>query len=131
MTLSNSAAGSTPISYQWVFDGTPIMDATNAYFAIPSATETNVGLYSEIISNPYGSITNGPLALWLDTIRLLPVALLYGPLGSNCLVQTTTNLTPPVPWTSLTNVTIQTIPQLILDPAILTNSNEMFQFTPQ
>jgi hypothetical protein len=40
-----------PLHYQWQLNGTPIPDATNASYTIDSASETNAGSYTVVLSN--------------------------------------------------------------------------------
>jgi len=55
LSLSVQATGSTPLSYQWSFNGSPISDATNQTFQIAAVQTNNAGVYSVIVSNPVGS----------------------------------------------------------------------------
>jgi hypothetical protein len=64
------AGGLTPLSYQWMFNGADIPGATAASFTIPSASPTNAGGYSVIISNSLGSTNSRTATLTV----LLPVA---------------------------------------------------------
>jgi len=57
-TLSVTAAGSPPLSYQWTFKGTNIDGATNSSFVVVSATPANAGDYKVTISDAGGSITS-------------------------------------------------------------------------
>ena len=49
--LSISASGIGPIDYQWYFDGTAIIDATNSELIITNIQPANVGMYYVLISN--------------------------------------------------------------------------------
>ena len=60
-----SATGTSPLSYQWSFDGSPIGGATNALFVISGFRPTNAGVYSAVITNTGGSVTSSPVALSL------------------------------------------------------------------
>lgn len=54
--LRARAAGSPPLSFQWQFNGTNIIGATNANLAIMNPSATNAGLYRVIVSNDLGSV---------------------------------------------------------------------------
>jgi hypothetical protein len=55
LSLSVQATGSTPMSYQWSFNGSPISDATNQTFQIAAVQTNDAGVYSVTVSNPAGS----------------------------------------------------------------------------
>ena len=70
-TLHVLAAGTAPLAYQWYFNtNTSLQDATNAILTIANAQTTNAGMYSVVVTNPYGSVTSGVAALTVN----LPVA---------------------------------------------------------
>jgi len=52
------AQGSMPLSYQWRFNGQPIVGATNSSFAIASLVTTNTGSYTLVVANSSGSVTS-------------------------------------------------------------------------
>jgi len=49
--------------YQWQFNGTNILNATKATYAIPSVTTNNAGFFSVIATNSAGSVTSSNAAL--------------------------------------------------------------------
>ena len=96
------ATGSSPLSYQWTFEGVPLAAATNATLFVTNPQSANEGVYSVIVSNAAGSITSAPALL-----RVLPAApvILAGPdastvpAGSNATFSVTaTGSTPLVFW---------------------------------
>ncbi|MEK7678479.1 MAG: hypothetical protein AAB676_21845, partial [Verrucomicrobiota bacterium] len=65
------AGGSKPLFYWWGFEGARIAGATNAILALDNVTKSQVGGYSVLISNAFGSVTSAtaslslvPLAAW-------------------------------------------------------------------
>ncbi|MSU50152.1 MAG: hypothetical protein EXS37_13890 [Opitutus sp.] len=54
-TLTVTATGTAPLTYQWRKDGTPIGGAVGASYTIPAITAGETGTYSVIVSNAYGS----------------------------------------------------------------------------
>lgn len=74
-------SGSGAMSFQWLKDGQPIMDATNAALVLQSVSAGDVGSYSVSVSNQLGTTTSPAAALSLTRLaewngsRLLPVAL--------------------------------------------------------
>jgi hypothetical protein len=61
--LTVTASGSLSFSYQWLKDGAPLPNATNASFApaLPLAA-TDAGNYAVVVSNAAGSVTSAPPA---------------------------------------------------------------------
>jgi hypothetical protein len=63
VTLSVTAIGFLPLSYQWSFDGTNLAGATNASLPLANASITNAGSYLVVITNLYGSVTSSVATL--------------------------------------------------------------------
>jgi len=55
VTLTVSAAGTTPFTYQWSKDGVAIAGATSAAYVIPSAATSHAGVYTVVVKNAYGT----------------------------------------------------------------------------
>jgi hypothetical protein len=67
-TFSVAANGSSPISYQWSKNGTPISGAVNASYTTPATSVTdNDSTFSVSITNPAGSVTSVAVRLLLNT----------------------------------------------------------------
>ena len=56
-TFQFTAAGDSPIAYQWRFNGAGIAGATSQSFTIANALTANAGSYDAVASNPYGAAT--------------------------------------------------------------------------
>lgn len=65
VTFSVTANGSSPLYYQWRFNGTNIANATNNNFTIAEATQSSLGAYSCVISNVAGTETSSSAMLYL------------------------------------------------------------------
>jgi hypothetical protein len=59
-TLSVGAWGTGPLTYQWFDNGTAINGATNQELILTGIQFSNAGLYSVVVSNTYGNVTNTP-----------------------------------------------------------------------
>ena len=58
LTLSGVATGVPAPTFQWLRNGTPISGATNRLLTFTDLERTNVGHYSLVVSNAYGSVTS-------------------------------------------------------------------------
>lgn len=66
-TFTVGASGTAPLAYQWRLNTTTnIFGATNFSFTITNAQATNVGNYTVVITNNFGSITSSPAALTVN-----------------------------------------------------------------
>ncbi len=63
--FSVSASGTTPISFQWTFNGTNIPNATSDTLSITNITPANLGAYAVIVTNDYGSVTSSNANLYM------------------------------------------------------------------
>jgi Concanavalin A-like lectin/glucanases superfamily len=58
VVLSVVASGAGPFSYQWSFNGTNILGATNAMLTLTNLHPNQSGSYAATITTPYGTITS-------------------------------------------------------------------------
>ena len=85
------SAGRLPLFYQWQFDGTNLVNATNATLALTNLTSSQMGVYDVLVSNSLGSATssNALLTVLLATPALITFDDLTGsglvPVGYNSL----------------------------------------------
>jgi endonuclease/exonuclease/phosphatase family metal-dependent hydrolase len=63
VTFTVVASGTTPFSYQWLFNGTNISGANAYVFTINNVQPTNAGNYSVLVTNIAGSITSSNAVL--------------------------------------------------------------------
>jgi sugar lactone lactonase YvrE len=69
-TFTVTATGSTPLSYQWLFNGNGLTGATLSSYTHANAQQTDASSYSVIVTNAYGMVTS---ALATLTVILPPV----------------------------------------------------------
>jgi endonuclease/exonuclease/phosphatase family metal-dependent hydrolase len=81
-TFSVIATGTSPLNYQWLFNGTNIFSATNSLFTLASAQLTNAGNYSVTVTNIAGSVTSSVALL---NVSNAPPAILLQPQNQNVL----------------------------------------------
>ena len=73
VTFSVSASGSPPLFYQWRMNGTNLAHATNDTLVISNVQASQVGGYTVVVTNHYGSTTSDVVMLTLTA----PVILLH------------------------------------------------------
>ena len=87
-----SATGIPNPNYQWLFNGSPISNATNATYTIASAGRTNGGNYSVVVTNSSGTVTSSVAQLtYLDT----------APVAQTMTVSRTAGLMLIIAWSSV------------------------------
>jgi hypothetical protein len=52
------SGGSTPFTYQWNFNGSPLAGATSSSLVVPAAQPAQAGGYNVVVANPGGSVTS-------------------------------------------------------------------------
>lgn len=70
-TLSVSALGTAPMSYQWQKNGSPITGATASTYAIVGAALADSGAYTVVIANPAGETTSQAAAVTVKGIAAI------------------------------------------------------------
>jgi alpha-tubulin suppressor-like RCC1 family protein len=66
-TMTVGALGTAPMSYQWSFGGTAIVNATNSTLTVSNAQSSDEGYYQVTLANDVGTTTSLPIIL-----RVLP-----------------------------------------------------------
>lgn len=64
-SLSVSATGTPPLSYQWMRNGTNIPSATTTNYIISSLTLAKAGIYTVSVTNASGSVTSSPAGVYM------------------------------------------------------------------
>ena len=64
--FSVGASGTTPLYYQWRFDGTNIASATNTSYTVLNAQAANIGNYSVVVSNLAAAVTSSNAVLTVE-----------------------------------------------------------------
>jgi len=62
-TITVTATGTAPLSYQWKLHGVNIPGATSATLTLANITPANAGSYTVVVSNLEGSATSNPVTL--------------------------------------------------------------------
>jgi hypothetical protein len=66
------ASGTLPLSYQWFANGSILPGATASTLTFPSVTPPELGTYSVIVTNSFGSITSSIANLFLSPYLDMP-----------------------------------------------------------
>ena len=126
-TFSVSAGGDAPLTYQWLFNGTQRVGATNVSLTLTNLQSTNAGNYTVIVTNAFGSSTSSVAALTVMVPLILNFTnghigqgyvsnrfyfTLTGPAGSNAVISASTNLQT---WTPLLTNTLGSGTMLFTD----------------
>jgi len=75
-SFTAAAGGTSPLKYQWIFNATNLVGATNAALIITNAQPNQSGNYSLLVSNAYGSTNSVTVTLTINlTLPLLPFPL--------------------------------------------------------
>jgi hypothetical protein len=110
------------LNYQWYFNGVPIDVATNATLDFTSIQPTNAGLYSVVVSSPYGTITNAAYQVIVNpanvSLGFYPGLTITGVEGYSYIIQSSTNLENTNGWLTLTNLTLTQPVQLWIDTTV-------------
>jgi len=61
--FSVNATGAAPLYFQWRLNGTNIPGSTSTNYSIASASKTNAGAYTVVVTNSYGAVTSAPAFL--------------------------------------------------------------------
>ena len=68
VTFNVLAAGTAPLGYQWFKDGAPVPGATNSALSFATVQIPDHGLYSVVVSSPWGSVTNAAAQLVVNVM---------------------------------------------------------------
>src|SRR6266550_5568836 len=72
-TFSVVAAGTAPLSYQWMKGGTTILGATSSSYTTPPTTSSDNGSqFSVMVSNSTGNVTSNAATLTVSTAAVAP-----------------------------------------------------------
>jgi hypothetical protein len=67
-SLSASASGSSPLSFHWRYNGTPIAGATATTYTKTGVTTNDSGNYDVVVTNAYGSATSLVAAVTISAV---------------------------------------------------------------
>ena len=123
MTISlHSEASSSiqPILYQWWFNGAPLVGQTNSSLTLSNIQPDQAGSYFVIAENQVGRARSDvAIITYTDASTLVlsihPSLQIFGTPGRSYRIEYATETKTPAQWTAITNVTLNTTPQLWVD----------------
>jgi hypothetical protein len=100
VTLSVSATGTAPLTYEWFKDGTMLIGQASASLLLTNISGINAGSYYVVVKNPGGSVNSSNMV-----VRVIFVPRFITPpqgqhlgLGSNLTFTARTEATPPLTY---------------------------------
>ncbi len=113
-TLTVSATGTGPLTYQWQLNGTNIAGATGATLNVTNVSAADAGHYTVTVSNSAGSVTSNYAILTVWGMNFYPVVTLNGHVGDQYRVDYVEELNA-TNWNVLGYVTLPFSPYFIVD----------------
>jgi hypothetical protein len=74
VTFTVAATGSSPLKYQWRYNGGAVSGATTSFFTLNNVQPVQSGDYSVIVSNAFGVATSTNAVLTVQAVNQAPVA---------------------------------------------------------
>lgn len=131
-TLTVTAGGSGPLSYQWQKNGQNISGATNPTLSLGPLGSADTGDYRVIVSNAFGSATSAAARIEVAgtptvDVQMNPGIVIHGTVGLHYRVEWRDALTPGSEWQLLEDVpSLPTPVYVVIDPAPTSATNKRF-----
>lgn len=108
VSFSISAQGGLPIHYAWLFNGSPVPDATNSILILTNLSLADAGTYSVVVSNSVSSVTSSNALLAVEPMPQAPVIAVQpggdtAPAGYSFVLGVVALGTPPIDYQWMLN----------------------------
>ena len=90
-----------------------------------------MGVYTVVVSNAGGNVTSQAAIVGTTDIKMFAGVIVNGPLGTNYIIQSTTNLSNTNAWTIRTNLALPSQPYIYIDYSSPTNRQQFYRAYPQ
>jgi hypothetical protein len=135
MTFSLSATltvNDPGVYLQWWFNGAPLMGKTNLTLTITNAQPANAGSYYLVATNDGGVAQTSPaLISYTDastlTLSIHPSLTIFGTTGRTYRIEYATQIQGPANWTTATNLTLTSSPQVWVDPTAAIGEKRIYR----
>jgi hypothetical protein len=113
-TLTVTATGTGPLSYQWQLNGTNIAGATSDSVTLTNATAADAGHYTVVVTNSGGSVTSAYAIVTIWNMNFYPVVKINGHVGDQYRVDYIEDL-DSTNWLILDYVILPSSPYFLVD----------------
>jgi len=124
---ASASGGFGPLTYQWQFNGTNIIGATNSALTLANVSLQQSGYYRVMAGNFAGMITSDSASLTVTRIRTYVGLTISGVVGGSYQIQYMTNLNNTT-WTTLTNIVLPSSPYLFFDADSAESPGRFYRF---
>jgi uncharacterized repeat protein (TIGR01451 family) len=114
LVLSVDVYGSSPLSYEWFFNGTNLVAQGTPWLSLTNLDCSQAGYYTVVVSNPWGTVTNTALVS-VNELRMYAGIRIGGAPGVTYQVAARNSLRTNDTWFTLTNVALPYSPYLFID----------------
>jgi len=135
-SFSVTAAGDTPLSYQWQFQGTNLPGATASSYTRFNVRTNHAGSYQVVVTNVAGSITSSNATL---TVERAPAVLTisyatnhlrisWSECVDDLVLKESESLDPPL-WTPVTNAPVLDSTNYVITVVPVADTNRYYRLT--
>lgn len=132
-TLAADLAVNDPsVRFQWWFNGAALPGQTNRVLSYTNAQSANAGSYYLVATNDGGQATSGSaLISYTDASTLVlsvhPSLTIFGTPGRTYQIEYASDTRVPAQWTSVTNLTITSSPEVWIDPTAAVGEKRFYR----
>jgi hypothetical protein len=134
VTFNVTVYGWSPLNYQWIKDGAPVVGATDSSLVLTNLQTSNAGAYSLVVTNAYGSVTSNPAILTVNpagvSLALYAGVTIDGVVNQTYGIQSTSDLSNTNSWAGVTNITLTVPTQLWFDMQPASQPQRYYRVVP-
>ncbi|MBN9690772.1 MAG: immunoglobulin domain-containing protein [Verrucomicrobia bacterium] len=130
VTLSVSAIGTQPLSFQWEKNSVPLEGKTAATLVIEKANGFDAGKYRVVVTNSAGKVISTPAVVTVLDPKLVPYALaslsIYGEVGATYVIEAKPAV-GDANWEAIATRTLTNSPEWYVDFSSATNVMRIYR----